>query len=56
MSAGVQAAIERVEIVGGGIMGAGIAEVCVRAGTAVQLVELDAAAAARAHARVERSL
>jgi 3-hydroxybutyryl-CoA dehydrogenase len=56
MSAGGHAAIERVGIVGGGIMGAGIAEVCVRAGTAVQLVELDAAAAARAHARVERSL
>ena len=49
-------AVERVGIVGGGIMGSGIAEVCARAGLDVVLVEVDAAAAAAAAARIERSL
>ncbi len=48
--------IERVGIVGGGIMGAGIAEVCARSGLGVVLVEIDDAAAGRAHDRIERSI
>lgn len=47
---------ERVGIVGGGIMGCGIAEVCVKAGLDVRLVEVDAAAAAAAAGQVESSL
>jgi len=48
--------IERVGVVGGGIMGSGIAEVCARAGLDVVLVELDQATAQRAHARIEKSI
>lgn len=48
--------IERVGVVGGGIMGSGIAEVCARAGLDVIVVERDAAARDRARERVERSL
>jgi 3-hydroxybutyryl-CoA dehydrogenase len=48
--------IERVGVVGGGIMGAGVAEVCARAGLAVTIVEVDTAAAVRAEERVTRSL
>lgn len=47
---------ERVGIVGGGIMGTGIAEVCLKAGLDVSLVEVDAAAAAAARGQVETSL
>jgi len=47
---------ERVGVVGGGIMGTGIAEVCLRAGLGVRLVEVDEAAAAAARGRVEASL
>jgi 3-hydroxybutyryl-CoA dehydrogenase len=47
---------DRIGILGGGIMGTGIAEVCVRAGLDVRLVEVDAAAAKRAGERVEASL
>jgi 3-hydroxybutyryl-CoA dehydrogenase len=48
--------IERVGIVGGGIMGSGIAEVCARAGLEVVLVEVDRAAAEAASLRVRRSV
>lgn len=49
-------AVERVGIVGGGIMGSGIAEVCARAGLEVVVVEADDAAAQRAGQRIERSI
>ena len=48
--------VTRVGIVGGGIMGSGIAEVCARADLDVLLVEVDAAAAGRARERIERSM
>src|SRR5690242_14653811 len=47
---------ERVGVVGGGIMGAGIAEVAARAGCDVLVREVDEAAADRARARIARSL
>lgn len=50
------APIERVGVLGGGIMGAGIAEVCARAGLEVALVEVDPAAAERAADRVRGSI
>jgi 3-hydroxybutyryl-CoA dehydrogenase len=43
-------------VIGGGLMGSGIAEVCIRAGVDVTLIEVDDAAAAAAGARIERSL
>jgi 3-hydroxybutyryl-CoA dehydrogenase len=48
--------IERVGVVGGGIMGCGIAEVMARAGADVILVEVDEDAAARALGRIETSV
>jgi 3-hydroxybutyryl-CoA dehydrogenase len=48
--------VTRAGVVGGGIMGSGIAEVCARAGLTVVLVEVDASAARRARERIERSL
>lgn len=48
--------ISRVGVVGGGIMGSGIAEVCAKAGLEVALVEADAGAAERAEARIQVSL
>jgi 3-hydroxybutyryl-CoA dehydrogenase len=48
--------IERVGIVGGGIMGTGIAEVCAKADLDVVLVEVNEAAVARAGERLETSL
>jgi 3-hydroxybutyryl-CoA dehydrogenase len=48
--------IERVGVVGGGLMGSGIAEVCARAALDVVVAELDPAAAEAAQARVTRSL
>jgi 3-hydroxybutyryl-CoA dehydrogenase len=57
MSGGANAfPVELVGVVGGGIMGSGIAEVCARAGLAVTLVEADAAAVERAQERVAHSL
>jgi 3-hydroxybutyryl-CoA dehydrogenase len=52
----MSAAITRVGVVGGGIMGSGIAEVSARAGADVIVVEADAGAAERTAARVETSL
>jgi 3-hydroxybutyryl-CoA dehydrogenase len=46
----------RVGVVGGGLMGSGIAEVCARAAVDVTVVEADDAGVARAEAAVERSL
>jgi 3-hydroxybutyryl-CoA dehydrogenase len=46
----------RVSVVGGGLMGSGIAEVCARAGLDVTVVEAEESAAEAARARVERSL
>ncbi|MEM8925424.1 MAG: 3-hydroxybutyryl-CoA dehydrogenase [Actinomycetota bacterium] len=54
MSAGVT--IERVGVLGGGLMGAGIAEVSARAGMDVVVVEADQAAADASRARIEKSL
>ncbi len=55
MSATIEAP-ERVGIVGGGIMGTGIAEVCIRSGLDVRLVEVDDERAAVARERIEGSL
>ncbi len=49
-------AIARVGVVGGGRMGAGIAEVCARAGLDTIVCEADRAAADRARERVAVSL
>jgi 3-hydroxybutyryl-CoA dehydrogenase len=46
----------RIGVVGGGLMGSGIAEVCARAGVDVTVVEADDGAAERARARIEKSL
>jgi 3-hydroxybutyryl-CoA dehydrogenase len=48
--------IARVGVVGGGIMGSGIAEVCAKAGLDVVLVEVDDSAAKRAGERIRSSL
>jgi 3-hydroxybutyryl-CoA dehydrogenase len=48
--------IERVGVVGGGIMGAGIAEVCARAGLTVTIVEVDATAVLHVEDRIVKSL
>lgn len=48
--------IERVGIIGGGLMGSGIAEVCARAGSDVVVHEIDAATAEAALDRIEGSL
>lgn len=48
--------MSRVGIVGGGIMGSGIAEVCAKAGLDVVLVEADPATAQQAHERISKSL
>ena len=48
--------MERVGVVGGGIMGTGIAEVCARAGLPTTLVEVDAGRAEAARGRIEASV
>ena len=48
--------IQRVGVVGGGLMGSGIAEVCARAGLDVMVREVDAAAAEGAQQRVTTSI
>ena len=48
--------VERVGVIGGGIMGGGIAEVCARSGLDVTLVEVDESAAERAEGRIRTSL
>jgi 3-hydroxybutyryl-CoA dehydrogenase len=48
--------IERVGVIGGGLMGSGIAEVCARAGSDVIVNEVDPAAAEAALARLNKSL
>jgi len=51
-----EAAVDRVGVVGCGLMGSGIAEVCAKAGADVVVVERDVAALEAGRARVERSL
>lgn len=48
-------AVQRVGVVGGGLMGSGIAEVCARSGLDVVVLEADAGAAGRALARIVNS-
>jgi 3-hydroxybutyryl-CoA dehydrogenase len=46
----------RVGVIGGGLMGSGIAEVCARSGLDVTVVEVDEQRSERARAAIERSL
>jgi 3-hydroxybutyryl-CoA dehydrogenase len=46
----------RIGVVGGGVMGSGIAEVCARSGVDVTLVEVDDDRVARAQAAIDKSL
>ena len=48
--------ITRVGVIGCGLMGSGIAEVCARAGLEVVVREIDDAAAAAGRARIQASL
>ena len=48
--------MDRVGVVGCGLMGAGITEVCARAGLDVRVVEVDVGALAAGRRRVETSL
>lgn len=48
--------IDRVGVIGGGLMGSGIAEVCARAGSRVVVHEVHAEAAEMARRRIEQSL
>ena len=53
---GADAGIERVAVVGGGVMGNGIAQVVATPGLDVTLVDIEEAALERARARIETSL
>ncbi len=46
----------RIGVIGGGLMGSGIAEVCARSGVDVTVVEMDRARAETARAAIEKSL
>src|SRR5215471_17038011 len=46
----------RVSVIGGGLMGSGISEVCARAGLDVTVIESDDERSAAARERIERSL
>jgi 3-hydroxybutyryl-CoA dehydrogenase len=46
----------RIGVIGGGLMGSGIAEVCARSGVDVTVVEVDPARAEKARAAIEKSL
>src|SRR3712207_3032991 len=46
----------RIGVVGGGLMGSGIAEVCARSGVDVTVVEADTERAGRTRANIEKSL
>jgi 3-hydroxybutyryl-CoA dehydrogenase len=48
--------MERIGVIGGGLMGSGIAEVCARAGSNVIVHEINASAAEAALGRIEKSL
>src|SRR5580700_9293522 len=48
--------MERIGVVGCGLMGSGIAEICARAGADVVVIERDADTLALGQARIERSL
>ena len=48
--------IDRVGVIGGGLMGSGIAEVCARAGSDVIVHEIDALASEAAKGRLEKSV
>ena len=48
--------IERVGVIGGGLMGSGIAEVCAKAGSNVVVHEINTQAAEAALGRIDRSL
>jgi 3-hydroxybutyryl-CoA dehydrogenase len=48
--------VKKIGVVGGGLMGAGIAEVCARAGLDVVVAEVSEAAAAAGRTRLEKSL
>ena len=53
---GAAKSIERIGIVGCGVMGTGIAETCARAGLDVRVVASGAAGVDRGRARLDRSL
>ena len=46
----------RVGVIGGGLMGSGIAEVCARSGVDVTLIEVDEARLDQTHAKIDKSL
>jgi 3-hydroxybutyryl-CoA dehydrogenase len=48
--------MDRIAVIGGGTMGAGIAEVCARAGSSVVVIEADPDGARRCRARIDASL